>query len=114
MEFERHPFREWGTQYSNDIPYSQSWVCTICNWRFDIKFPQTIIGFSFEQPIASNWPRAGIVIVECLECNEKFWFHITESAARFYMMACDAWPKDPEAEELARIHKLPRRNKAEY
>lgn len=70
----------WGEQWHPGISRSKDWICDNCNWSWmransDTQ-DQCIVGWNPDPPMPSNTRGAGMVIVECPKCFEKFWFHL--------------------------------------
>lgn len=85
----------WGVSWSQAFYYSADYVCQ-CGWNFmgvGLHKVQHIVGFSRSCPISGSKPSAGVVIVECPHCFEKFWFHAGISWLRVIMKS-KHWPKN--------------------
>ena len=104
---EDQEFKAWGQLYRPGIKRGDGSVCPECGWDMHESTAQlpsrlkAIIGFSLEQPATtraflSDVKRIGIIIIECPECFEKFWYHCTAEGYKIKKQLCSQWPKDAD------------------
>jgi hypothetical protein len=93
-------YTSWGESYHPGIHRSNDWGCPQCNWSIvSLSAPhegirENLIGFSVNQPIPSRRENiVGILLFECPECFEKFWFHATNDAIAVIRSSSAKWPK---------------------
>lgn len=72
--------RSWGESFNQALGHSPDTNCPHCYWQLNgIGLPQGIftfiVGFTTDGPVSGRGGIAGIFIVECQKCFEKYWFH---------------------------------------
>jgi hypothetical protein len=78
-------YKAWGIAYNPAFQRAPDYQCQNCGWEFvspyirrEITFA-AMVGFSPDMPTHPNKPKCvGILILECPDCFEKFWFHTTK------------------------------------
>jgi len=75
---------------------TQDWRCPSCGWGANGKYFEHAVGFKIEPKYTEldGSTKVGIVVVECQNCFEPFWFHVTESWAETFKEESPEWPSD--------------------
>ena len=101
---EKQKFKAWGESYHSGIKRADGSVCPECGWDMYESTDKlrlrlgAVIGFSLEQPALTRGfeERIGIIIMECPECFQKFWYHCTAGGYEVTQEICPQWPKDAD------------------
>jgi hypothetical protein len=86
--------KSWGVGYSADMHHCLGFYC-LCGGEISIdpiEQGKLLVGFSKDGPGIVG-ERVGILIFECDQCFEKYWFHCDELVVRGYKRST-RWPKD--------------------
>lgn len=93
--------RSWGVIWSEAIPRAGDWRCqnSECRWDFNAEddSAQYVVGFTTDGAYPSSLGgemRVGRIIIECPDCFEKFYFHVTADTVDSIRDNCAVWPKE--------------------
>lgn len=90
---------EWGFSLFDARHMTMS-DCRNCGYNF-FDPAEHIIGFTSYPPckssaITEEEGEAGSIVLDCPQCQSKWWIHIDQEDLKLYEKKCPRWPKDKD------------------